>query len=478
MVGQVMRSLFSNAVGLFNLLLAAYFVIGNGTYTLLMLLSVVSVWLHKRRRTYEGLQQLRESPLTPPVTIIMPAWNEQNVIVDSVRSVLQTDYPGLQVCVVDDGSSDETLTRLLAAFGMVQTFRITRPRLSTRQIRAFHVSPDFPNLLVISKERGGKPDALNAGLNHCRTPYFCTLDADCILERDALLRLMRPVLRSRVQIVASGGVVRVLNGCAVAGGRLVQVNLPPRGLERFQVVEYLRSFLFGRTGWNIIAGTLIVSGAFAMFHRETVIEAGGFDLDTVTEDMELVVRLQRWARERHRGVRVSFTSDPVCWAQCPDTFAMLARQRRRWQLGLLQTLRKAAPMFFNPAFGVLGFVSLPFHAFVEGVGALVEPMGYLVIPVAAVLNPVLLKFLLPLVLLSLAYAACLSMAAVALEEITYHRYSSARQLVTLLVYALLENFGYRQVVLWYRFEGVVRFLTGFRRWEKVVHVAAQTEAAG
>jgi cellulose synthase/poly-beta-1,6-N-acetylglucosamine synthase-like glycosyltransferase len=361
---------------------------------------------------------------------------------------------------------------------MVPAFLISRPHLSTRPVLGFHVSPDFPNLLVISKVRGGKPDALNAGVDHCRTPYFCTLDADCILERDAILRLMRPVLRSRVQIVASGGLVRVLNGCTVVEGQITKVALPRRALERFQVVEYLRSFLFGRTGWNLIGGTMVVSGAFAMFHREAVIEAGGFKLDTVTEDMELVIRLQRRAREHHRRVRISFSSDPVCWAQCPASSDMLARQRRRWQLGLLQTLRKAGPMFFNPSFGTLGLLSLPFHAFIEGLGAVVEPIGYLIIPWVAFADPAELRFLLPLVLLSLAYATCLSVAAVALEEGTYHRYPSAHQLATLLTYAVLENFGYRQLVLWYRFQGVVRFLAGFRKWEKVVHVAAQSEAAG
>lgn len=380
--------------------------------------------------------------------------------------------------MVDDGSSDETLARLVAAFGLVPAFVINRPRMPTRQIRGYYTSPElFPSLLVISKERGGKADALNAGLNHCRAPYFSTLDADCILERDAILRLMRPVLRSRVPIAASGGVVRVLNGCTVTDGQVVKVELPRSGLERFQVIEYLRSFLFGRTGWSLIGGTLVVSGAFAMFHRETAIEAGGFNCDTVTEDMELVVRLQRWGVDHHRPVRISFTSDPVCWAQCPATAAMLARQRRRWQLGFLQTMRRSAGMFFNPAYGALGFISLPFHTLVEGAGVLVESIGYLIIPLAAYLDPSRLRFLLPMVLLSLAYSGFLSVSAVALEEVTYHRYSSARELATLLAYALLENFGYRQLVLWYRLQGVVRFLTGFRKWEKVVHVAAHSGAA-
>ena len=217
----------------------------------------------------------------------MPAWNEQNAIVDTVRSVLKTQYPRLEVIVVDDGSTDSTLDRLIAAFDLVRVDFIYRPLLRTKPVRAFYRNHQASRLLVVSKERGGKPDALNVGINLCRTPYFCTLDADCVLERDALLRLMRPIVRSRVNTVASGGIVRIHNGCTVEDGQVVTVGLPPNAIERFQVVEYLRTFLFGRTGWDLLEGTLIVSGAFAVFHRETVIEAGGFGLDTVSEDMEL-----------------------------------------------------------------------------------------------------------------------------------------------------------------------------------------------
>lgn len=467
-----MHPLAQDALTFVNILLAVYFIVGNGGYSVLMVMSLASVWLHKRRHRYEGLQQLRTSPVTPPVTVIMPAWNEQEIIVDAVRSVLGTDYPGIQVCVVDDGSSDETLPRLRDAFNLVPSARIERRQLRTRSLRGYYVSPEFPNLIVISKQNGGKPDALNAGLNMCRTPYFCTLDADCILEPDAILRLMRPVIHSPRQIVASGGMVCVLNGCTVEGGKVAKVDLPRTGLERFQVIGYLRSFLFGRTGWNLMGGTLIISGAFAVFQREIVIETGGFSSDTVTEDMELVVRLRRWAAERGRKVRTTFASDPVCWAQCPATLRMLGRQRRRWQLGLCQTLWKHRGMFFDPTFRTMGFLSLPFHALVEALGAVVEPAGYLMIPLAAALDPRLLTFLLPLLLFSLAYSGLLSVAAVVLEELTHRRYVAIRQLATLLFYALIENFGYRQLVLLYRLEGVLRFLTGFRKWEKVVHVGA------
>lgn len=465
-----MHSLATEALILFNVLLAVYFVVGNGGYSILMLTSLPSVWLHKRRHSYEALQQLRESLVTPPVTIIMPAWNEQEVIVQAVRSALSTDYPGIWVSVVDDGSSDQTLERLVAAFELTPANLIVRPRLRTGPLRGLYVSSAFPNLLVVSKENGGKPDALNAGLNTCRTPYFCTLDADCILERDAILRLMRPIVSSPIHIAASGGMVRPLNGCRVTDGRMTGMSLPGTVLESFQVVEYLRTFLFGRTGWNRLGGTLIISGAFALFHCETVIEAGGFSSDTVTEDMELVVRLRRWAIEHGRILRTAFSSDPVCWVLCPDSLKMLGRQRRRWQLGLCQTLWKNRTLFFDPAFGSLGWVSLPFHALVEGLGALVEPAGYLIIPLLAWRDPGWLTFLLPLVLFSLSYSGLISVAAVVLEELTHRRYVTAGQVTKLLLYALTENFGYRQLLLCYRFAGVVRFLRGFRMWEKVVHI--------
>src|SRR5207248_4521922 len=316
------------------------------------------------RLAYEGLDQLRSSTVTPPVTLIMPAYNEQEAIVGAVRSALKLDYPNLHVIVVDDGSTDRTLERLSEAFGLVRTDQIYRPQLRSRNIRGFFSNPQFPSLFVVSKENGGKPDALNVGINICRSPYFCTLDADCILERNALLRLMRPIITSGATVVASGGIIRILNGCKVRDGQVVEVALPATGLERFQVVEYLRSFLFGRTGWDLLGGTVIIAGAFAVFHRETVVEAGGFALDTVTEDMDLIVRIRRWAVDHKRSIRMSFTSDPVCWAECPASLRMLARQRRRWQLGLCQTLWKNSQVLFSPKFGVVCLLIFPFQLYV------------------------------------------------------------------------------------------------------------------
>jgi len=460
---------FEHALVFFNLLILSYFVIGNGVYTALMVISLRAIWLHSRRLAYQGLAELRASSLTPAVTIIIPAWNEERIIVETVRSALGVDYPRLSVIVVDDGSTDSTLKRLATAFKLAPTDQVYHSALPTPSLRGFYSNPHLPNLLVVHKQRGGKPDALNAGINLCQTPYFCCLDADCILERDALLRLMDPIVNSPREVIVSGGIVRIINGCVGRNGQIVKLGLPRTNLERFQVVEYLRSFLTGRNGWSLLGGTVIVSGALALFQHKAVKEVGGFSADTVTEDMDLIITLRRWAADNQRHVEFSFTSDPVCWTECPASLSMLNRQRRRWQLGLCQSLRKHRTMLFRPRYGMVGLFSLPFHLYVEALGTIVEFLGYLLVPLSffgGLISPALLMLF---ILLGLAYGGFLSVGAILLEEMTYRRYPRTRDLWVLLAYAMLENIGYRQLILFFRVQGILRFLVGSHRWEKVIH---------
>jgi cellulose synthase/poly-beta-1,6-N-acetylglucosamine synthase-like glycosyltransferase len=358
---------------------------------------------------------------------------------------------------------------LATAFKLAPTDQVYHPALPTSPLRSFYSNPHIPNLLVVHKERGGKPDALNAGINLCRTPYFCCLDADCILERDSLLRLMDPILSSTREIIVSGGIVRIMNGCTGNNGQIVKLGLPRTSLERFQVVEYLRSFLTGRNGWSLLGGTVIVSGALALFQLKAVMEVGGFSADTVTEDMDLIITLRHWAADNKHDIELSFTSDPVCWTECPASLAMLNRQRRRWQLGLCQTLRKHRSMLFRRRYGMVGLFSLPFHLYVEGLGTIVEFLGYLLVPLSffgGFISPALLILF---VLLGLAYGGFLSVGAILLEEMTYRRYPRPRDLLVLLAYGMLENVGYRQLILFFRVQGILKFLVGSHRWEKVMH---------
>lgn len=473
---EPLRDFIIFVTNIFNNIIVLYFFLANGSYTILMVMSFVHVWLYQLRIGYAGLQEVRESPVTPPVTVIVPAFNEENSIVLTVESLLKLDYPTTEIIVVDDGSTDQTLNKLMEYFQLIKMDLICRPRLPATPPTAFYHNPHISALTVVSKLNGGKPDALNLGINMARSPYFCTIDADCILEKDSLLRLMYPVIQSSTNTVVSAGVVRILNGCVVNNGQVTEIRLPDRPIEKFQIVEYLRSFLFGRTGWNLIQGTFIASGAFCIFHRETVIEAGGFGHDTVTEDIDVVASVHRLMRAKKRKYRTSFTTDPVCWTIAPHTRELLGKQRRRWQLGLIQTVMKHNHMLFNYQYGTIGLLSLPFQTFVEGFGCLVEFGGYILIPMSFLLGLTPLDLFLLFVLLAFVYGTFLSVGAVMLEEITFRRYPKMRDLAQLLFYAMMENFGYRQMIVLYRVQGFLQYLRGEKSWELVRHtVRTRTE---
>ncbi len=463
-------------INIFNDIIIVYFFVGNGTYTVLMLVSFVSVWLYQKRVSYAGLQEVRESAVTPPVTVIVPAFNEEASILLTVESLLTLDYPEKEIVVVDDGSTDRTLVNLIERFQLIQMDLIYRPRVKATMPTAFFHNPHIPMLTVVTKANGGKPDALNVGINVARSPYFCTVDADCIIEKDALLRLMYPVIRSPRNTVLSAGIVRILNGCTVDQGQVTEINLPRKPIEKFQVVEYLRSFLFGRPGWNLMGATFIASGAFCIFHRESAVDAGGFSDETVTEDVDIVASIHREKRSKKHNYRMVFSTDPVCWTLVPHTLKQLARQRRRWHLGLIQTVMKHNYMLFSFRYGALGLISMPFHTFVEALGCVVEFLGYILIPFSFLLGMTPLSVFLLFIFLAMVYGALLSVGGVLLEEITYRRYPKMKDLVHLLLFAAIENFGYRQLMVVYRVQGFLQYLRGKKSWEMVRHVVRVREA--
>ena len=450
-----------------NSVILVYFVITNVTYTLLMVVSLYAVTMHSKYASQIRGRDLLQSPVTPPVALIVPAYNEEEGIVQTVLSLFDVEYPEKELIVVDDGSRDDTAQRLIERFGLQPADFIYRPRLNARPPLGFFYNPEHPELLLIRKENGGKPDALNVGINMARSPYFCTVDADSIIEKEALVRLMEPVLESRVPTVVSGGVVRIANGCTARNGRIESVDLPHTWLERCQVVEYIRTFLFGRPGWNFLNATFIASGAFCLLHRESVIAAGGFGTDTVTEDIDVIATLHRTLRSKGQPYRMVFSSDPVCWTEAPKDLRMLARQRRRWQLGLLQTVMKHNDMIFNPRYGALGMLSMPFHAYIEAVGCLVEALGTVLIPFSFLVGAMPLSLFLLLMFLAVGYGTLLSTGSVLMEEATIRRYPRVRHVIALMGYAFLENLGYRQMTAFFRAQGAIQYLLGQRSWETV-----------
>jgi cellulose synthase/poly-beta-1,6-N-acetylglucosamine synthase-like glycosyltransferase len=450
-------------VWMVNLATLTYFTLLAAFYLVSSVLAFRFLRRYATRLKALDVEALVTSGAAPPVALVVPAFNEERSCVESVRALLTLNYPEYEVLVVNDGSTDGTMDVLIAAFGLARATRLPSAELPTQPVRRLLRSALHPNLWVVDKENGGKSDALNAGLNICRAPLFCTIDADSILEPDALLRATRPFLEDD-RMVAVGGIVRVVNGSTVDRGRVRTVRLSHRLLARLQVVEYLRAFLSARVAWSELNASLIVSGAFGLFRRDVVVEAGGYSTGTVGEDMELVVRLHRVCRDRGIVPRVVFVPDPVAWTECPETLAGLARQRNRWQRGLLESLAKHIRMFGNPRYGTVGLLAYPYFLLLEGLGPLIEIAGYVAFGITLVAGLWSPPFVASFLLLAVIVGIALSAAAVALEELTFRRYPRWMDLLRLFSAAVVENLGYRQLNQWWRLQGTIAVLRGVRHW--------------
>ncbi|MBN1334540.1 MAG: glycosyltransferase [Deltaproteobacteria bacterium] len=418
---------------------------------------------------------------TPPITLVAPAFNEEVVIVESVTSFLQLEYPTLRVIVVNDGSRDATLARLLEAFDCRPTSYFLCSDIPTQPLREIYRSSRDPRLWVIDKANGGKADALNAGLNACQTPLVCCVDADTLVDRKAFLRMVEPFLYDDRNVIAVGGSVCVANGSTVRHGRLRLLSLPARWIGRFQLVEYLRSFLLGRVGYNRMGGNLIVSGAFGLFHRDAVVEVGGYRTDTVGEDMDLVVRLHRQFKGSGRRYSVIHLPDPVCYTEVPEQLSVLADQRDRWQRGLAQVLLRNRGMLGNPRFGLVGVLIVPVFFLFELMGPLVELTGYGVFILQYVFGLVDFVVVALFFAVSLFAGLLFSFQSVLIDELNA-RWSPgdrppirdpARYRFGLLATALLENFGYRQFTLLARMRGLWHFARGVRSWGEMTRAGFQ-----
>ena len=443
-----------------------YFFFLNSGYLLLNFLASFRIGDYLESREISTLPQVY-TDLELPISILVPAFNEALTIEESVRSLLQLRYSEFEVIVINDGSSDETLQILKQAFLLREIPEAYRVRLQTQPVRAIYRSLNHKNLRVLDKENGGKADALNAGINDARYPLFCGVDADSMLHPESLRLLVRAFMEDP-RTVACGGTVRLANGCEIKGGVLQRTGLPANLLALFQIVEYLRAFLFGRLGWVPLNALLIISGAFGLFHKETVVRAGGYRPDVVGEDMELVVRLHRTLRKAGQPYRIVFVPDPVCWTEAPVDFATLRNQRIRWQRGLGESLSLNWSLMFNRRGGMPGWFAFPFMVFFEWWGPIFEIGGYVFMFWAYTLGILDSEAMVAFLLVAIGMGVLLSTSSLLLEERSFQIYPKSGQTVLLLGVAILENFGYRQLMVLFRLYGLLQSLFGAKsRWGRM-----------
>ena len=455
--------------------IAVYSVLINLSFVLLTGLAMGDLAGYRRRLEYAGYDQWFLDPNARGVSVLMPAYNESATIVQSVQAMISLRYPDFEVVVVDDGSSDDTLEKLIREFDMAPVPLVPSGQIPMKGVveQTYVSRRGAHNLALIAKTNGGKADALNAGINYSRKELVCMVDADSLLDPQALLNVARPFADNPGHVVAAGGVVRVANGSRVERGRVTSLRMPRRWLSRIAVVEYLRAFLIGRSGWSRIGGLLIISGAFGVFRKDVLQAVEGMSVNSIGEDAELVVRIHRLLGDEGREGEVVFVPEPVAWTEVPETAAILRKQRRRWHRGLAEIFLRHKSMMFRPRYGVIGNLTMPWFLLFELLAPAVEVLGLVWFAVLLVLlltegwypqfeglvNPEIVVLLLAA---SVLFAVFVTLVALLAEELSFRRYRGLPDLMRAIWAAVEENFGYRQLNAFWRLGGLVQALRGTR----------------
>jgi poly-beta-1,6-N-acetyl-D-glucosamine synthase len=449
------------------------------SYIICSAISIKESIQYMKKNSFIDYKTIAMYRLSPSISIIAPAHNEGKIITESVRSLLSLNYPNYEVIIVNDGSTDDTVEQMLNAYQLEQIDFVNHGKLLTKPVKGVYKSKDpaFKNITFIDKVNGGKADALNVGLNISESKFIACIDADCILEQDSLLKMVKPFIEdSHDSVIATGGVVRIANSCIIENGRLVKVNLPEKLLPRVQTLEYMRSFLLGRLAWSRVNGLLLISGACGLFDKKVVLDCGGYNTKTVGEDMELVVRMKRYMYEQNRKHKVVYIPDPLCWTEAPETFKILNRQRNRWTRGTAETIWIHKKLFLNSKYGMLGLVSLPFLFFFEWLAPFIELMGILQCILLISLEYIDWKLFLILLSVVYSFAVMFSLLAILVEELTFHRYQLKKEILKLVVVAFLEPIIFHPPMFWSAIRGNLDFFTGKKTWGKMTRTGFASPA--
>jgi cellulose synthase/poly-beta-1,6-N-acetylglucosamine synthase-like glycosyltransferase/phosphoglycerol transferase MdoB-like AlkP superfamily enzyme len=422
---------------------------------------------YRKQNTFTDYSIIAADPNAPVFSLIAPAYNEGMTIVENVRSLLSLYYYNLEIIIVNDGSKDDSMQKLIEAYELECISFFVQGNIETNKIKGVYKSKNqaFKKLIVVDKENGGKADALNVGINVSLGDYLVCIDVDCILEQDAILKLAKPFLQQTdKKIIACGGVIRLANNCVIEDGKVVSVNMPRTILGRTQALEYIRAFVLGRMAWSRASGLILISGAFGVFDRKIVLECGGYDRTTVGEDMELVVRMRKYMEEKKEPYEVLTIPDPLCWTEVPESKDILKKQRNRWMRGTMETLWKHRKMMFNPKYGKLGMVSLPYWFFFEFLGPLIEFLGYIIFIIFLFMGIINWQFFFILFALVVSMGFLYSIYGILVDLVSYQVYTKRKDFLSLIGTAFSEPFYFHPIVVKAGVNGFIDYFKKSHGW--------------
>ena len=440
-----------------HLLFFIYAFFAIASYVILAIISAIETKEYMMKNSFVNYKEILSSTISPSISIIAPAYNESLNIIENVRSLLSSHYVNYDVIIVNDGSKDDSLEKLIKAYDLVKVNFLINQQIPTKPMRAGvfkSTNPAFEKLTVVDKENGGKADALNMGLNISNNQYVACIDVDCLLLENALQKMVKPFLEvTEEKVIATGGVIRIANSCIIKNGKLLDVNMPKKLIEKAQILEYLRAFLLGRMAWSRLNGLLVISGAFGLFDKKIAIEVGGYDTNTVGEDMEIIVRMRRHMEEINEKYKVAYIPDPLCWTEAPDNYKTFISQRNRWTRGTIETLRKHRKIGFNKKYKSLGMLSYPYWLFFERLAPVIEVIGIVYFAILMALNEVRWDYAFAFIILAYLFTVLFSLVAIYSEELTYHQYKKKGTGFKLLQISLLEPFVLHPFILYAAIRG-------------------------
>jgi cellulose synthase/poly-beta-1,6-N-acetylglucosamine synthase-like glycosyltransferase len=435
-----------------------YFGIINGFYTFVLILGMVRTYFRQKDLKIEDFSRVLRSESLPEICFLIPMYNEAASITRTLQSICHLTYRYKAVIAINDGSSDETMEVLKRDFALLPIPLFYAQPLSTAEVLGVYRSKTHPEIVVIDKAHRGKFDALNAGLNACSHSFFIVADADSFIDDRCFETLIRPLMAD-TETIAIGATIRIRNGCTLQFNRIDTRGFPDRYLSGMQGTEYLRSFLM-RQGWDWVGGNFLIAGAFSVFSTAVIQQLGGFS-DNVGEDVEIILRIHRAMKESQLPYKIVYLPDPVSWTEGPSTFKSLGAQRTRWHFGLLQAIWAHKRAYCRPRYGLFGFVIYPFMIWGEALEPLIEGLGYLYIAITFYLGLLNIPFFVLFLFLSFGFTFFYSVICLLIEELSFKTYSSWRSLSLLLASCLVENIGYRQLNLFWKLRGFIRFFKEF-----------------
>ncbi|MFI0490256.1 glycosyltransferase [Flavobacterium sp.] len=443
------------------------------SYVILAIISAVETIEYLKKNSFVNYKEILTSPFSPSISIIAPAYNESLNIVENVRSILSSHYVNYDVIIVNDGSTDDSLSKLIEAYQLVEIDYDINEHIKTKPLRKGvykSTNPAFDKLTVIDKENGGKADALNMGLNVSTSKYVACIDVDCLLLEDALQKMIKPFLEiTDVKVIAAGGVIRISNSSIIRHGKLLDVNFPKTWLEQGQILEYFRAFLLGRMAWSRLNGLLVISGAFGLFDKKLAIKVGGYDTNTVGEDMEIIVRMRRYLEDTKQKYKVAYIPDPLCWTEAPYNYKTLISQRNRWTRGTIETLKRHRKIGFNPKYKTLGLISYPYWFFFERMAPIIEVAGILYFGILMFLHEVRWDYAFAFILMAYLFSVLFSIVAIVSEELSFNQYKKKSTGLKLVIIALIEPIVNHPVILYSAIKGNLDYyFNKNKKWGEMV----------